>query len=221
MFKGLHEINNHEDRRKEKKIREAQRLLNKENTTSLEKDKIQKYLNNKTKQHEPLFQTNDANDAKQKNKRLKEEQKYEKVRIIEEKRVLRQLQADTKAKEIEERLRTNMEKRQKEAEQIRRNIEQCQKEAEQIRTKTEERQKAEKIANDEYIKNKKLKIDREKIITDEIMKDYRNLKQTQNITMSQCYHKLSLKYHPDKIEGNHCEYMVILNSLRDNNFRYT
>jgi len=233
MFKGLNEIPNNEDRKKEKKIKEAQRLLNKENRTLLEEEKIQRYLNNLVnKPDEPVMSY--GNNVT--NKKLNEEKKMkrkEKLRIIEENRILRKTKADAIAKEVEERLQKMVERRQKEAEELRqKEAERRQKEAERRQKEAEEQWQKEAERRQKYAEehaqhaqysqheiNKKALLNREITISNKIIEEYNVMKQSgDNLTLDQCYRRLCLKYHPDKTEGNTSEYMVILNKLKDIKF---
>lgn len=237
MFKGLNEIHNHEDRKNEKKIKEAQRLLNKENRTLLEEEKIQKYLNtqfNKTDEQFRSYGNNVTNKKLNEEKKMeKKMEKNEKFRIIEENRILRKAKADAITKEIEERMQKMVERRQKEAEELRqreqerrqKDAERQQKEAEeQWQKEAERRQKyaeehAQHAQYSQYEINKKALLNREITISHKIISEYNVMKQSgDNLTLEQCYRKLSLKYHPDKTEGNTSEYMVILNKLKDIKF---
>ena len=237
MFKGLNEIHNHEDRKNEKKIKEAQRLLNKENRTLLEEEKIQKYLNHqlpdeqfRTYCNNVTNVTNVTNNVTHKN--LNEEKKMkkmEKLRIIEENRILRKAKADAIAKEVEERLQKMVERRQKEAEELRqKEAEKRQKEAERQQKEAEEQWQKEAERRQKYAEehaqhaqheiNKKALLNREITISNKIIAEYNVMKESDNLTLDQCYRRLCLKYHPDKTEGNTSEYMLILNKLKDNKF---
>jgi hypothetical protein len=234
MFKGLNEIHNHEDRKNKKKIKEAQRLLNKENRTLLEEEKIQKYLNNQAPDEQfRTYGNNLTNNVTNNvtNKTLNEEKKMkkmEKLRIIEENRILRKTKADAIAKEVEERLQKMVERRQKEAEELRqKEAERRQKESEeQWQKEAERRQKyaeehAQHAQHAQHEINKKALLNREITISHKIIAEYNVMMQSaDNLTLDQCYRKLSLKYHPDKTEGNTSEYMVILNKLKDIKFNY-
>lgn len=229
MFKGLNEIHNHDDRKNEKKIKEAQRLLNKENRTLLEEEKIQKYLNtqfNKTDEQFRSYGNNVTNKKLNEEKKMeKKMEKNEKFRIIEENRILRKAKADAITKEIEERMQKMVERRQKEAEELRqREQERQQKEAEEWWQKEAERRQKyaeEHAQHAEYLQheiNKKALLNREITIANELITEYNIIKQSDNLTLEQCYRKLSLKYHPDKTDGNTSEYMIILNKLKDIKF---
>ena len=234
MFKGLNEIHNHEDRKKEKKIKEAQRLLNKENRTLLEEEKIQKYLNNlvnKPDEQVMSYGNNVTNNVT--NKKLNEEKKMkrmEKLRIIEENRILRKAKADAIAKEVEERLQKMLERRQKEAEELRqKEAEKRQKDAERQQKESEEQWQKEAERRQKYAEehaqhaqheiNKRALLNREITISHKIIAEYDIMMQSDdNLTSDQCYRRLCLKYHPDKTEGNTSEYMVILNKLKNIKF---
>ena len=122
---------------------------------------------------------------------------------------------------VERRQKEAEELRQKEAEKRQKEAERQQKEAEeQWQKEAERRQKyaEEHAQHAQHEINKKALLNREITISNKIIAEYNVMKESDNLTLDQCYRRLCLKYHPDKTEGNTSEYMLILNKLKDNKF---